>query len=118
MRSENSFQAPLGRIATLVLVLALPLLSSCFEPASVFCPSGLVCPSDQKCATKQDVCIKTDCGDGLIQALEACDDGNIKDGDGCNFECKSIEICGNGVRDVGEVCDDGNNDNKDKCSAD
>ena len=39
-----------------------------------------------------DACISTEsCGDGIINGLEACDDGNIIDGDGCDSLCQ-IEI--------------------------
>src|SRR6185295_8514255 len=27
------------------------------------------------------------CGDGILQAGEQCDDGNLKDGDGCSATC-------------------------------
>ncbi|HEX5749351.1 MAG TPA: DUF4215 domain-containing protein [Archangium sp.] len=99
-----------------LLVLSL---CACMEPKSVLCSSGRACPSGQKCAASQDVCIKTDCGDGILQAGEACDDGNILDGDGCSRTCESVEACGNGVLDSasGEVCDDGNTRDGDGCSA-
>jgi cysteine-rich repeat protein len=32
-------------------------------------------------------CIKCDCGDGKLQYGETCDDGNTKNGDGCNKYC-------------------------------
>ena len=118
MRREQPLQMT-GRTAVLALaLLALPFLSACFEPTSVQCPSGLFCPTGQKCAARQDVCIKTDCGDGIVQLGEACDDGNIVDGDGCNRTCTSIEICGNQIVDVAreEVCDDGNVIDRDGCS--
>lgn len=55
------------------------------------------------------------CGDGLVAENEACDDGNLINGDGCNDECL-LEFCGNGVLDEGEACDDGNFQNNDGCS--
>jgi len=58
----------------------------------------------------------TRCGDGIVQAGEQCDDGNVEDGDGCRGDC-SLEACGDGRIDVGEVCDDGNTVNGDGCSA-
>src|SRR5690606_27026188 len=36
------------------------------------------------------------CGDGLVGGLEACDDGNTDDGDGCSADCSTIvweEVC-------------------------
>ena len=55
------------------------------------------------------------CGDGKIHAgVEACDDGNTVNGDGCSSTCRT-EGCGNGVLDPGEECDDGNAVNTDAC---
>jgi len=39
-----------------------------------------------KCRT---ICLKPACGDGIKDTGEACDDGNIKDGDGCSSKCLS-----------------------------
>jgi len=47
------------------------------------------------------------CGNGVVDGLETCDDGNKVGGDGCSATC-AIESCGNSVIDVGELCDDGN----------
>jgi len=57
------------------------------------------------------------CGDGYLDDdCEACDDGNLDDGDGCRDDCTS-EICGDGFLDPGEECDDGNTDDLDGCNA-
>jgi fibro-slime domain-containing protein len=73
------------------------------------------------------------CGDGVIQRNEGCDDGNTTGGDGCsricqvenNYECPtegqpcvSIAICGNSRLTSDETCDDGNKVDGDGCSAD
>lgn len=57
------------------------------------------------------------CGDGTLDAGEACDDGNNADGDGCSANCTVEAYCGDGTLDPGEQCDDGNNANGDGCSA-
>lgn len=57
------------------------------------------------------------CGDGVLDAGEACDDGNIIDGDGCSASCTVEAFCGDGKLDPGEQCDDGNTLNGDGCSA-
>ena len=31
------------------------------------------------------------CGDGVVQAVEQCDDGNAEDGDGCSSECTLVD---------------------------
>jgi cysteine-rich repeat protein len=48
---------------------------------------------------------------------EACEDGNLTDGDGCDSNC-TVTGCGNGIVTEGEQCDDGNQDDGDDCSAD
>jgi uncharacterized repeat protein (TIGR01451 family) len=58
-----------------------------------------------------------ECGDGVLDPGEECDDGNNVDGDGCSANC-TLEYCGDGVLDPGEECDDGNNVDGDGCSAD
>lgn len=54
-------------------------------------------------------CVPTGCGDGVLEAGEVCDDGNLVSGDGCSGDCTSNEMCGNGHLDtgMGEQCDDG-----------
>jgi len=54
------------------------------------------------------------CGDWIVSAGEACDDGNLIDGDGCDATCMPSG-CGNGVVTGDEVCDDGNRTNGDGC---
>jgi fibro-slime domain-containing protein len=71
------------------------------------------------------------CGDGQRDALEACDDGNARSGDGCAANCMSIEpgyrcptmgalcvpiVCGDSRIDPPETCDDGNTTGSDGCS--
>jgi fibro-slime domain-containing protein len=73
------------------------------------------------------------CGDGIIERIEQCDDGNTVGGDGCsascqieaNYECptagqpcKNLAVCGNGILTSDETCDDGNTVDGDGCSKD
>ena len=83
---------------------------------SVVCASGRVCEPGWRCSGTGNRCIDTPCGDGVIDRMlgEACDDGNISDGDGCSRNCQ-LESCGDGILDEGEECDDGNRDNSDDC---
>jgi len=77
--------------------------------------------------------IANDCGDGIRQPIEACDDGNRRSGDGCAGDCTSIEddfrcpvpgagclpiVCGDSRIDPPEQCDDNNAMGSDGCSAD
>ncbi len=50
------------------------------------------------------------CGDGVTSPLEACDDGGLVDGDGCDSNCTPTG-CGNGITTAGEDCDDGGESN-------
>ncbi len=72
------------------------------------------------------------CGDGTLTEDEACDDGNMLDGDGCAANCLSVSggyscptpgqpchqiaRCGDGIVAASEACDDGNKDLGDGCS--
>ncbi|MFC1641901.1 DUF4215 domain-containing protein [Myxococcota bacterium] len=72
------------------------------------------------------------CSDGLLTEDEACDDGNLEDGDGCAANCRSLEPgwscstpgapciriarCGDGFTAFPELCDDGNSQAGDGCS--
>lgn len=72
------------------------------------------------------------CGNGDLTADEACDDGNVVSGDGCNATCLSVEPgyscaapgelcreiarCGDGLVAMTEQCDDANLELGDGCS--
>jgi hypothetical protein len=73
------------------------------------------------------------CGNGLEDSGEKCDDGNTENGDGCNRicqieanylcpnwgkPCEDQRRCGNGKLTSDETCDDGNTVSGDGCSAD
>jgi len=86
---------------------------------------GFVCspPSTGAGGSK---CRATVCGDGKKEGTEACDDGNVVDGDGCSATCTfepdcstgmCFSKCGDGMKLAPEACDDGNTKNGDGCSA-
>jgi cysteine-rich repeat protein len=54
-----------------------------------------------------------ECGDGVKEGGEQCDDGNQNPFDGCH-ECETSS-CGDGIVDANEQCDDGNIDTQDAC---
>jgi cysteine-rich repeat protein len=55
------------------------------------------------------------CGNGVLEGMEACDDGNTLDTDNCVKGCQ-VASCGDGfVEDGVENCDDGNNTDTDAC---
>jgi cysteine-rich repeat protein len=70
------------------------------------------------------------CGNGILEAGEACDDGNTLNGDGCTSTCTiqpgyyctgapsvCTTVCGDGIVAGTEQCDDGNTVNGDGCSS-
>jgi cysteine-rich repeat protein len=60
------------------------------------------------------------CGNGEVEAGEACDDG-VNDGSygGCAVDCSGLAPhCGDGVLNGAEPCDDGNDANGDGCNLD
>jgi len=68
-----------------------------------------LCPSD--CCP--------DCGNGVLDPGEECDDGNNTNGDGCDKGCgdeDGVAVCGNGIWEAGEECEDGNTTIHDGCS--
>jgi cysteine-rich repeat protein len=69
------------------------------------------------------------CGDGVVDAGEACDDGNTTPDDGCDVACQveanwsctgapsvCTTVCGDGQMLGGEACDDGNTVSGDGCN--
>ncbi|MFO0547017.1 MAG: hypothetical protein U0271_01450 [Polyangiaceae bacterium] len=72
---------------------------------------------DSDCAG-DPACAPTSCGDNVIDAGEACDDGNNVDCDGCRADCSAEETgCGDGFICGAEACDDSNTMNGDGCSS-
>ncbi|MGF1467690.1 MAG: DUF4215 domain-containing protein [Sandaracinaceae bacterium] len=70
------------------------------------------------------------CGNGALDPMESCDDGERVAGDGCSPDCQvepgfscsgapsvCVSLCGNGALDEDETCDDGNNIDGDGCDA-
>ncbi|HEX7599473.1 MAG TPA: DUF4215 domain-containing protein, partial [Polyangia bacterium] len=88
---------------------------------------GWVCP------TAGAACVRTTCGNGIVEGSEQCDDGNDDSGDGCSPFCRKEPVCpaaggacttscGDGLLlpvDIanGQECDDNNTISGDGCSA-
>jgi cysteine-rich repeat protein len=61
----------------------------------------------------------SECGDGVVDPDEECDNGTTADDATCNGDCTLPDgMCGDGVIDPGEDCDDGNTDECDGCGSD
>jgi cysteine-rich repeat protein len=58
-----------------------------------------------------------ECGDGVLNGDEECDDGNAAQNDACLPTCEFAR-CGDGFTHVGtEQCDDGDDDDTDACTS-
>lgn len=113
-RQKHSARIRGFAIATILIAAIGATIGSCvFDTKTNFCEQfGLRCKEGQECAANQPVCINVGgCGNHHLDPGEACDDGNIMDGDGCSADCLSDETCGNGITDrnaeIPEECDDG-----------
>ena len=51
------------------------------------CSSSCTLEQGWRCEGHPSVCIKSQCGDGVISMYEDCDDKNTENGDGCSKEC-------------------------------
>jgi cysteine-rich repeat protein len=54
------------------------------------------------------------CGNGIVEGDELCDDGNQDNTDTCTVQCKT-PTCGDALPGPDEVCDDGNDLDNDEC---
>jgi cysteine-rich repeat protein len=115
---------------------ALPLLlliAACFEdepprgcpdipcPAGHFCNLAGACEALRLDAGAADAGVAPDagpsCGNGVVEAGEACDDANIIETDGCLSGCV-VAVCGDGIlRRRSEDCDQGQDNGGDHCTA-
>lgn len=72
---------------------------------------------DNNASCKTVINVQWNCGNGILEHGEMCDDGNRISGDFCDKSCRlSNTTCGNGILEPEEQCDDGNNSNNDTCS--
>lgn len=88
--------------------------TTCNQDGSAYVGDQIDCAFENKvCWLGQ--CITQECGNGIAEGSEECDDGNKIDTDGCISTCK-LATCGDSLvwKDV-EECDDGNLDPDDGC---
>jgi cysteine-rich repeat protein len=75
--------------------------------ADAFCGDGFVQTGVEVCEPPEcPACVPPNCGDGVVDGFEECDDGDLDDDDGCTSLCL-LPFCGDGVVQPGEVCDSG-----------
>lgn len=69
--------------------------------------TGVICPQGYEC--KEGTCASLAvCGNGIKEAPEACDDGDVTNQGTCNATCSAPNFCGDAVKQANEQCDDGN----------
>jgi fibro-slime domain-containing protein len=82
----------------------------------------------QKSVSSRTECEPIECGDGLREGTEQCDDGNATPFDGCDSACNNEPDCSGGtcqavcgdaviLPGTSEACDDGNTQDGDGCSS-
>src|SRR5690349_15927727 len=92
------------RLGVLLMVCAIAATGCPSQENAIVCEAEGVtylCPEHTVCGGVQRLCIDTRdnaCGNGQPDGDEECDDGNLKNGDGCSKDCKR-EVCGNGITD-------------------
>ncbi|MCP3684837.1 MAG: DUF4215 domain-containing protein [bacterium] len=94
----------------------------------VFMNTAAQCPPDThpNSVKLMKICLYSqytaECGNGIVDAGEDCDDGNSVDDDSCTNDCTfyipPLPYCGNGIVEAGEDCDDGNSVDDDSCTND
>ncbi|HET6923144.1 MAG TPA: DUF4215 domain-containing protein [Anaeromyxobacteraceae bacterium] len=86
------------------------------HPRLVF-PAAFLALSLSACGSSEPAVPLPVCGNGVLEAGEACDDGNASSADGCLATCV-VASCGDGFVQAGvEACDDGNASSADGCLA-
>lgn len=127
---ENSMIKGFPGIQKLAAILNLDYLPVVQAPLAVQGETNIISPVLVSTTTVPAGKVMVGCGDGIIQAGEQCDDGNVVNGDGCSSTCQvqtgyscsgtpsvCTTICGDGIKVGAEQCDDGNVVNGDGCSS-
>ncbi|KIG15274.1 Molybdopterin oxidoreductase, iron-sulfur binding subunit [Enhygromyxa salina] len=101
--------------------VAEPPAYECHSPcgAGTFASEDNTCPgSDDESEAEADGGDTPECGNGVTEADEQCDDGNEINDDACSNAC-ILSICGDGITQatIGETCDDGNTQSGDECAS-
>lgn len=101
---------PIPRLETLVLPEGFELLPLRIEARAFVGEREVASGSVDVAPGQTEATIRfAVCSNGAVEALEACDDGNVTDGDGCDSTCKPTG-CASGVPTRGELCFASNDD--------
>ena len=115
--TETSTHAPTATPANTVTITGTTTgtVTPTATPTATSVPAATQTPTATPTASPPPVptCVR----DGVVEPGELCDDGNRRNGDGCDNNCTPTG-CGNGLRTTGELCDDGNLIDGDGCEND
>jgi cysteine-rich repeat protein len=82
----------------------------CDENGDACASTGDPCAAPYSCDEPGDSCMLIECGNGMLEPGEQCDDGNVLDGDCCDAACQcepAGSLCSDGVYCNGEETCDG-----------
>ncbi len=128
--SQSSSASSISSSATIVSSSSSALSTQSSSVVSSSRSSSSALSSVSSSASVSSFVAVTSCGNGIANNGEACDDGNLLNGDGCTSQC-TVEaqwncplfgqpctaVCGDGVKKGQEECDDGNTASNDGCSS-
>jgi cysteine-rich repeat protein len=85
--------------------------SSAAMASSSAASSDVAIPQSREGAPETSPPEEERCGNGRLEGIESCDDGNALDGDGCSMSCvlelPTLWHCGNAIVEGDEACDEG-----------
>ena len=90
------------------------------DPSDATTDSTTGTPPDETTGGVSATDPEPECGNGVLEQGEVCDDGNTVDDEECSADCSEIptpESCGDGIVQAPEACDDGNQVDGDGCQA-
>jgi cysteine-rich repeat protein len=107
MKAVGKHQAAKAKCYSKALSVSGPVVAECLQLAeskfsAAFTKAEVAeCLHDNDASAIQakiDAAIKDilgdlGCGNGQVEGDEACDDGNVVDGDGCSTTCTSVPVC-------------------------
>ena len=94
---------------------SMSMSMSASDPSTTAPSTTAPTTSETGSADSETTMVGAECGDGIVEGAEGCDDGNDDNSDGCLNSCE-VARCGDGVVQSGvEECDDGNENDGDAC---
>ena len=95
--------------------------TQCINGSCSLCAANIQCDSN---VCRNGECVlgeSNTCGNKILETTEQCEDGNMRNGDGCSINCRLepevSDRCGDRIQIAGEECDDGNSRDFDGCNS-